>query len=617
MHTRTHVDRTKPQSSLAARTTSAMALVFHRLIATWVRAAEPLGASRSTRRWGALLVALTSVYAAVAIAECFGGMVGLFDQSLYYFGALLVSRGQRVHVDFHSVYPPFNYQPAAWMFSLLGETVLAVRLLHVGLYIALLAGLASLFRTKGVRGCTLTLLLLASLAMTATLPTLPSFPGVCLSLFSILAYLHSLEEGSATWARAERLLAAALGALTLFTRINYGLYALALFVADGAIAIWNAQVTRDGTLARRSMELAEVILAALLSTASLTAIYQHQLASFVQQVLVAPSLGIWTYSKPAFGADGEGATGLVLLQFVPSWLALRAASARGRRTWVVLALAVSAIGAYVGTLSPHEFTVLGLFVIMAPLANQIGRAALPRAEFVALLGCAFFLHYYVSLPDFAHQFPATAPLALLLPVLANCRPANWHGRLQQGAGVALVAVLAAPVMLRTHRLGSDALTGAHLMATRWPKGGDAALIGQSEPWLMPPFSALFPDENENLVVRYLQERTGEHDHVYIGLQDHSRPFLNDMRLYLILGRWPGARHHMLGAGVSNTAEAESEMIQDLITRGVRWVVLWQGYRPYRGFHRQNAPGARLLDDYLSTNYRPVKEFGPFEIREKR
>jgi hypothetical protein len=416
--------------------------------------------------------------------------------------------------------------------------------------------------------------------------------------------------------RAERVFAAALAGLTIFTRVNYGLYALTLFTIDGAIALVHAHKERRGKVVARSIELGEVILAALLSITSLAAIFRHQLSAFVGQGLIAPSLGIWTYSKPAFGDDGRGATGLVLLVFVHSWLALRASSARGRQMWAAMALAVFALGAYAGTFSPHGFTLLGLCAVVALIANQFTRAALRRTEFAALLGCALFLHYYVSLPDFAHQFPATAPLVFLLPLLTTRAEANWPTRFQQRAGIALVTLLAGPVVLRTARFSSDAIPGLHLMAIDWPRDGDAALIAKSWQWLVPPFTALFPDENENLVVRFLRPRTGEFEPVYIGLQDHSRPFINDMRLYFALGRWPATRHHMLGSGVSNTPEAASEMVQDLITRGVRWVVLWQENRPSRGFYRQNPPGARLLDDYLRAHYSPVAEFGPFEIRRR-
>jgi hypothetical protein len=578
--------------------------------------APALGSRRLSPLWSRVLVALTFVYALIIIAECFGGKLNVFDESLYCYGALLVSRGQRVHLDFHSMYPPFNYQPAAWMFSLLGETVQAARLVHIVLYVALLAGLASLFRREGVSKPRLTILILASLTLTATLPSLPSFMGVCLALLAMVAYLRSLAEASKTLQRTMRILATAMAALTLFTRVNFGSYVLALIVIDGCIAVVHAHREPRGQVAARSIELGEVIVSACFSIASLATIFRRQLPAFIDQVLIAPSLGLWTYSKPAFGADGAGITGLLLLTFVPSWLALRASPTRARRLWFAIALAMLALGAYSGVLNPHGFTLLGFLAIVAPIANQFTRAALKRSEFAALLGCALFLHYYVSLPDFAHQFPATAPLAFLLPPLVTPREANWPTRLHQRAGIALVTLLAAPVALRTAGLSNDALTGFHLMATKWPKEGDAARISESWPYLGPPLSAVFPDENESIVVRFLRPRTGEFEPVYVGLMDHSRPFINNMRLYFALGRLPGTRHHMLGSGVSNTPEAESAMIQDLIERGVRWVVLSKGYAPYRGFPEQNPPGARLLDDYLSAHYSFVAAVGPFEIRRR-
>jgi hypothetical protein len=98
------------------------------------------------------------------------------------------------------------------------------------------------------------------------------------------------------------------------------------------------------------------------------------------------------------------------------------------------------------------------------------------------------------------------------------------------------------------------------------------------------------------------------------MADHRRTFVNDMRLYWLLGRRVGTAQFMLAAGLTDTAEVQREIIRDLSQRQVRWVVLWQGMASPPGFDERNSRGSTELDDHLAHAFRPVATFGAFTVK---
>ena len=135
-------------------------------------------------------------YASLIVAGNLGRSVGALDESMQYVGAMLVRRGDRVNLDFHSVYPPLNYQLTSWAFALLGETALAARLLQVVLYLILLAFIWSLFRSEGFRGTRLWVMLLVAVALTSPLPGLAAFVGLTPAFVGIVFYLYAIGANS-------------------------------------------------------------------------------------------------------------------------------------------------------------------------------------------------------------------------------------------------------------------------------------------------------------------------------------------------------------------------------------------------------------------------------------
>ena len=100
----------------------------------------------------------------------------------------------------------------------------------------------------------------------------------------------------------------------------------------------------------------------------------------------------------------------------------------------------------------------------------------------------------------------------------------------------------------------------------------------------------------------------------MGVKDHSRVFINDLRFYWLAGRPIGARVFQLEARVASEAPVQQEIISDLEGNGVKCVIIDR--EPFRGdatFLKSGYVGSTLLDEYISSHFREKARFGRFAV----
>jgi hypothetical protein len=559
-----------------------------------------------------------AVYTLLVVADCLGRPVGLFDEPMYYVGAMLVRRGARVHLDFHSVYPPLNYWPVAGAFSLLGETALAARTAHCLVYVALLAGIARLFHREGASFRQLAPMMLAAVAVTCALPSLPSFMGVVLAVFVAVAYLNAMATPAGAPRTLSLVIAGTCAGLASLTRVNFGLYSIALVVGDQLIA---ALGRRDDPQAVRRHVRDIGLLAlpiAIVGVVFLVSVRGY-VGSVIHEVVKVPTQALKDYSLVAYRprlsvTEMAKLSGLSLMTLPLLWLSMRAEGRKNQMAWVAAAAAVYALELWWGVAHASALPLLVVPVLVGLVWNQLHNQALDSREFVALLAVALFAHYYLNRPDIFHQLPSTAPLALLLPSLCGLRGPAWRSPLLRRAGWLLLVASAWPVAWLNRPTRATVRAGVSLLRQGPFSGSDADRVASSVLPLRPPLAMLYRDGDENQAAQFVHERSRADEAVYVGLTDHAHPYVNDVRLSWLVGRWLGARHYMLMSGVSNKPDAEQEMISDLKARRVRWVVLARGMEGDRRFYNRNLTGSTLLDDYIAGHYTPIARFGTIEIR---
>jgi hypothetical protein len=124
-----------------------------------------------------------------------------------------------------------------------------------------------------------------------------------------------------------------------------------------------------------------------------------------------------------------------------------------------------------------------------------------------------------------------------------------------------------------------------------------------------------PDSLEAL--RYLRSNTEETEQIYVGNQVHDYIFVNDVSFYFLSGRRSATRYHELHPGVANTREVQQEIIEELRSKQVGWLVLvdiWISTEPNLS---SVSTGVYDLDEFIQENYRLATEYGMYQVWQRR
>lgn len=571
--------------------------------------------------WG--VGAVGAVYASLLFCSQLGRPVGLLDEPLLFVGARGVLDGGWPHLDFVSAYPPLYYVPTAWSFALFGQTALAARLTLIAAHAALLATCLWAFHGAGLRGARLALALLAALAFSAGLPLDPSILGVTPSLLALVVYLQALSQrdGRRRWAM---LAAGGLCAgVALLTRLDFGLYALAAMSIDQLVSPPREVRTAAGLRRWLTRDVGPLWLATLLVLLALSLGYAgHVREVWAQSTARAASPAhafafvVAAPDSPAQGIAPIGAHGWWLPVLPLAWLGLRARSARGRLGSWSLALACIAAEVLVGWARPGGLPLLILPALFACTWRALRGSPLLRREQVALLATALYAHHYLSQPDRAHQLASAVPMLLLLPSLLDGGGGLPRDRPSLLVIAAFFLALGAPSAYVSRPSLQHLGTALALLLESDGAPGDAERVS-GVGGLSAPLAALYPEQDERSVARFVRARTRADEPVYVTVADPDGPAIHDLRLTWLLGRPLGSRHVLPISEVGNTAAARAGIISDLETRRVQWVVEWRrGPGPADGLGSSLTRRGRAVQELIGARYDVVLTQGDFVVRHR-
>src|SRR4030095_7858380 len=170
-------------------------------------------------------------HAAFTALSSLAAPVGKFDAAIPLLHGALVQQGRTPNLDFYSFYPPLSLYLNAAAFSLLGQSVVAPRLVadvfFIGIVLLTAWFFSSRYRTSGPLVPAAVLLVAASIG---ALVTMPPWQGFSLALAALLTYLCSQGlRQHRLWVVAG---AGVLAGLAVLSRINFGGYAAAVIVLD-------------------------------------------------------------------------------------------------------------------------------------------------------------------------------------------------------------------------------------------------------------------------------------------------------------------------------------------------------------------------------------------------
>jgi hypothetical protein len=125
-------------------------------------------------------------------------------------------------------------------------------------------------------------------------------------------------------------------------------------------------------------------------------------------------------------------------------------------------------------------------------------------------------------------------------------------------------------------------------------------------------------EGELNAIKYIASHTRVSDPIFVGARDNSMIYVNDIRVYWLTGRLPGARYFELDAGVASIAPVQDGIIRDLEKGGVNWAILQdEKGEGDLSFLARAHPESRRLDDFFITRFFEVERFGQFSVVKRR
>jgi hypothetical protein len=558
------------------------------------------------------------VYVLLVVVSSMPAQVEEFDDSLALVIGTLVQQGATPTIDFRSFYPPLGSYVTAAGFNLFGRTVIATRLFGGELYILVMIllgwALARRFQPYGPRFTFA--MLLAAVALGRTI-TLPAWPGFGLSVVALLVYFVAPAR------RLNLVLSGALTGLALLYRVNFGGYVALIIAADLVIECCTSGGARDR--AHRWKDLlfkAAAFVVPMLACVSILCfcIYGKRFIEGIseftitsQHIMLQRGFIPLTWSLQMAG----------VLLFPSVWSSLRVVSSTGKLSWrLLLPLALGAGVLILAIARGNHVSVIAILVLwqLAGISGlDVFMLHLPRLERAFLFFCILQLHYYLSRADTMHLRFLPFAEALLLPFLLpewglprelrNLPLTPWIEVAGLAALMGFVLWYQSKVSLSDLRYGMDLL--ADVVLHRQVPDSDRVVASATpgNAW-----ASIYYDADEIKLLKHLRQVTTSADRIFVGVQDHSRIYFSNLRLYWLSGRPIGVRQFQLEDKIATEAPVQREIIRDLDQNHVKWCII-DRHQPIgdEGFIRRAYSGATLLDAFVREHFREESRFGRFAI----
>jgi hypothetical protein len=553
-----------------------------------------------------------------------------FDESIALVSAELVRHGRLPGIDFLSSYPPLSYYLLAAAFRLTGETVLALYALDAILYCVLIIAVAKLFGTLAGRLRPLAPWMSLMVALAIGDFIRPNWLGSSSALLTVVVYAAGVGRAK-PGVRSFLAAVGALAGLSTLLRFNFGLYAACVVVIDLVMEQLRAahQAFNRVWFRRLAADLGAFMVPFLLVNVAFWVSVYHGKALFAL-------VDVFTTSKATTGSmrfiDVSRLQGAVVA-WPCAWVFLSEVLTSGRLSKrALLALApvpVLLTVLVVGRALPAVAPVLTALGALSVLFLYVAVGGFGRAEFCFLLYLAFSLHYYFTRADEYHlvQMMTILKMGIPLLVLPLSRTNPESGR-DFARGVAFV-LLAIVIGLGVTGFGAlwrpdlaDFLDGLRCIGGAASRISDAdrlAARDTNSPWIYAQKGEVLR-RDESDAIAFIRAKTAPEETIFVGAQDHSRVYVNDLRIYWLAQRMPCCRVIDMSPDVMLHADVQAQIISDLNRNRVRWAILESNAETGHAaatFFRRVRPGARLLDDFLAANYEPAASFGTFSVRARK
>jgi hypothetical protein len=529
----------------------------------------------------AMLTRLLLIFTASALLLALGmeRRLSVYDEGVILTGAMRVAAGDVPHRDFYANYGPGAFYAIAALFKLFGQYALLERVYDVLVRAAIVtlcyALAARLARTRVALGVAAAVgLWLFGIGVYGY----PIFPVVLLCLVAV-ALVQPVLAGRRSVARLVG--AGAVTGLAALIRYDAGpvlfLALAALLAISGALRSGSVRHALS-PLSLYTLGTAGVILpvaAGYLAVAPLEA-FMHD---------------IFYFSIPNY-ARMRGMPFPGFLETIESI----------DKVAIYMPVAICCAAAWSLIQRPVHIAIRGR---PSPDAVEEGRDWLLVT--LTVITAAFYLKGLVRV-SVAHLVASIVPSIVLLGALID--RARIQGRPAQVAVGALCALtLASALSATTGAAEPRALANSSVFAMIRSAIASPAGVWCPTPPELRSIRCLLLDPNREEAARFIAANTRPDERIFVGLTRHDKIFVNDNMMYFATGRMPATRWHHFDSGLQTSAAVQREMIAELGSREVRYVVLestWDEVMEPNGSAQSS--GVHLLDEYVRANYQPVRRY---------
>jgi hypothetical protein len=130
---------------------------------------------------------------------------------------------------------------------------------------------------------------------------------------------------------------------------------------------------------------------------------------------------------------------------------------------------------------------------------------------------------------------------------------------------------------------------------------------------------IYVTHQEDLIdaVKFIQQNVPLNEKIFVGNTHHDKIFINSAMFYFLAQRNSGTRYVDFEPGVVTTRIVQQEMIGELQKNNVRYIVLWNGDYFYESNKSNQSSEITDLDDFIKTNFVPIKTYGNYSIYKKK
>ena len=250
------------------------------------------------------------------------------------------------------------------------------------------------------------------------------------------------------------------------------------------------------------------------------------------------------------------------------------------------------------------FCMTWVFVVMGWIKKNRPLRERWLAAGLALFG--FGLYYSVKVrPDHYHMVASVAISLILFPWLFQTAKGlvsmRWMSLSLQLVLIVCVAILS----LKGHQEKKRAIQDHNWIKIAGVDRARGILIPKEE-----------VTSGLTEAIDYIQRRTAPNQFIYVGDRRHDLIFINNALFYFLSDRASATRYTDLLPGVVTTSRVQSEIINDLKSHNVAYVVLCSMPLSNEPNKSSVSSGVTILDDFIRNNYKSVAEFGKYSILQR-